>query len=87
MELSQLREWLRAGEAPSRELRRSSSSWLGCLLHEWERLAEQDGVLYRCVEEPDTRILTQQLIVSSSYAQGLWVEYHRAAGHMSSDQL
>lgn len=85
--LTQLRGWLRAGKAPPNTLRRTFSPWLSCMLQEWDQLQEQDGVLYRCAEEPDTRICTQQVIVPVDYTRGLWAEYHHAAGHSSAEKV
>lgn len=57
------------------------------MLREWDRLKEQDGVLYRLIEEPDTRIPTQKVIVPPAHTRGLLVEYHQAAGHMSAEKV
>lgn len=86
-DLTQLRRWLRAGKAPPNTLRRTFPPWLSCMLQEWDRLQEQDGVLYHCVEEPDTGICTRQVIVPVDYTRGLWAEYHHAAGHSSAEKV
>lgn len=57
------------------------------MLQEWDRLAEQDAVLYRQVEEPDKGIPMQQVIVPPQHTRELWTEYHKAAGHMSTEKV
>lgn len=74
-------------EPPPRSNCSSLSPQLRSLLREWDRLELRDGVLVRCVMEPDTGAPAEQILVPEQQARRLWEDYHKAAGHASGDKM
>lgn len=74
-------------EQPTKSDCSSLSPQLRCLLREWNRLELRDGVLVRCVTEPDTGTPVQQILVPERQARRLWEDYHKAGGHASGDKM
>lgn len=56
-------------------------------LQEWDRLELRDGLLGRCIQEPDTGQQAFQLVVPALRTRGLWRDYHEASGHASSEKV
>ncbi|KAL2093598.1 hypothetical protein ACEWY4_010910 [Coilia grayii] len=86
-DLRRLRALKASKEPPPRSDCPSLSPEFRCLLREWDRLELQDGVLVRCVAEPDTGAPVDQVLVPVQQARRLWEDYHKAGGHASGDKM
>ena len=79
--LSQLRRIWDTGRPPTDSERREASPELKDLLQQWPRLEERDGVLYRSVYLPPSRILTRQLLLPATLRREVLQHLHDGHGH------
>ena len=85
-ELDKVRELINQGLNVS-QVRRSEFPQVHGWLQTWDRLELRDGILGRCIQEPDTGQQAFQLIVPTQHARELWEDYHKAAGHANSEKV
>ncbi|KAF3834123.1 hypothetical protein F7725_025327, partial [Dissostichus mawsoni] len=85
-ELDMVRQLINQGLNVS-QVRRSECPQVHGWLQTWGRLELHDGILGRCIQEPDTGQQAFQLIVPTQHARELWEDYHKAAGHANSEKV
>ena len=86
-DLQQICLWVEVGTLPPDLDKRSLSLQMRQLLREWDRLKMDRGLLMRQVLEPDTGVTGLQIILPPKCCFGLWLEYHRAAGHSGVEKV
>ena len=73
--------WWTLKRPPTEEERRRASSGARDLLKQWQRLEEQDGVLYRAVYLPPSKTLTKQLLMPAALQTEVMQQLHDGHGH------
>lgn len=72
--------WWR-GNRPNGEEQKAVSQPALALLHQWDRLMERDGVLYRQAFRPDGLEAVCQLILPASLREEVLTKVHQDHGH------
>lgn len=79
--ISELLPFWEQKQRPSAEERRQLSPAGSALLRQWDRLVQEDGVLYRQVYRSDGTELICQVLLPSSLKEEVLTEVHQKHGH------
>ena len=84
--LQRLRQIWDSGQPPTDSDRRGADPGLADYLHQWDRLEEREGVLYRTIFLPPSRTLTFQLLTPTLLRPEVLQQLHDHHGHQGMER-